>query len=50
MPEQNPPATVDRKVRRCPSCSTPLDHTGAGSDEVLECPQCGLVMFDERRA
>jgi hypothetical protein len=39
---------TDRRTRKCPSCRTPLDHTGAGGDELLECPNCGLVMFDAR--
>jgi uncharacterized Zn finger protein len=42
------PDTV-RRSRQCPSCATDLDHTGEGSDELLECPQCGLVMFDQLR-
>jgi uncharacterized Zn finger protein len=36
-------------VRRCPSCGTDLDHIGTGGDELLECPQCGLVMFQAPR-
>lgn len=32
--------------RRCPSCGNDLDHIGVGGDELLECPHCGLVMFD----
>ncbi len=39
----------EREARRCPSCSTRLDHTGTGSDELLECPNCGLVMFEAPR-
>ena len=35
----------ERDARRCPSCGADLDHTGTGGDELLECPQCGLVMF-----
>jgi hypothetical protein len=46
MQDLNPAVTsADRAERRCPSCSTRLDHTGTGGDELLECPQCGLVMF-----
>ncbi len=47
-PNTSPP-TADRRARTCPSCGTDLDLTGVGSDEVLECPNCRLVMFDRRR-
>jgi hypothetical protein len=50
MQDPNPSGDgPDRDARRCPSCSTPLDLTGTGGDELLECPQCGLVMFDAPR-
>jgi len=39
-------STADADTRRCPSCLTALDHIGTGGDELLECPNCGLVMFD----
>ena len=46
MQEQSPTAAdQERADRRCPSCATPLDSTGDGGDELLECPHCGLVMF-----
>jgi hypothetical protein len=48
MTETNAAGT-GRDARRCPSCGTPLDATGAGGDELLECSHCGLAMFDARR-
>ena len=29
----------------CPNCGTELDHTGAGADELWECPNCWLAML-----
>jgi predicted RNA-binding Zn-ribbon protein involved in translation (DUF1610 family) len=50
MQDPNPSsASAERGVRRCPSCGTELDHIGTGGDELLECPQCGLVMFQAPR-
>ena len=50
MQHPNPSgASPDRDARRCPSCGTHLDHIGTGGDELLECPHCGLVMFEAPR-
>jgi predicted RNA-binding Zn-ribbon protein involved in translation (DUF1610 family) len=54
LPDTDPSPATDfgagtaPRSRTCPSCGTALDHTGNGSDQVLECPKCGLVMFDQR--
>jgi uncharacterized Zn finger protein len=50
MQDPDPPSgSTGRDTRRCPSCGTDLDQIGTGGDELLECPQCGLVMFQAPR-